>query len=703
MGQRVRWCIMLIMTILLLGSSFSYVQVQGKEQKQVILILINHLSFTDKNTYAKLPGFKGLESNGIKGAMNINSGGNRNEGNSYLSIGGGSHGIGTSQMGDSFLMKKSINKDNQIYFQDINDLLRVEQKFPFKIGALGETLKQNHLISKVYGNNDIDRKVRYAPLITMDENGITYGDVGENVLEKYNSRPFHIRTNYHYLNTQLEQEINNGTALVVLDLGDLYRIDKVKKNMTDVEKENIRMITLKEIGEFVDNVLSSLKDNQTLIVASPMVGDEAKRKGYLLAPIWIYNKNLSGNILSSGTTRRDGIITNIDLAPTILSMLNVEEHPKEMIGTKIKGVYSYIKLDEEIKHISSIFNLRASVLYPYVMWQIIIMLISIFIWIKNAKRITQWIAVLLLSLLYLPLLLLYTSFWTPNTHIIYLGFILVSSIILGWLTNKLKPAFNFLIIGFVTFSSISIDILLGGELMKRSFLGYDPIIGARYYGIGNEYMGVYLGAVILFTSTLLQLRKNKFNYLLTAISYGLVIIILMLPILGTNFGGAISAIVALGITYFYLINIKWNKNRILLYTLVLVAGIGLVVVFNYYAPAEKQSHIGRALNQLFSGDMDTIFQTIKRKLSMNWKLLQVSSWGRIVITSIFVISLLSLKNSFKKLRNQYLDLFKGFLGIIIGAFVSLIVNDSGVVAAATMIIYVAVPILYLALIKQQES
>ena len=37
-----------------------------------------------------------------------------------------------------------------------------------------------------------------------------------------------------------------------------------------------------------------------------------------------------------------------------------------------------------------------------------------------------------------------------------------------------------------TAALIVLDIATGGSMIRNSVLGYDPIIGARYYGIGNE-------------------------------------------------------------------------------------------------------------------------------------------------------------------------------------------------------------------------
>lgn len=147
------------MTVLLLGSSFSYAQ--GESKRQVILIVINQLSFADNQIYGNVSGFIELEKQGLKGAMNINSGGSRTDANSYLSIAGGSRGNGIKEMGSSYLANEVVNLSQnitagEIYKQQTGKELLGEdtviylpierlsqtnnQKFPFKIGALGITL-----------------------------------------------------------------------------------------------------------------------------------------------------------------------------------------------------------------------------------------------------------------------------------------------------------------------------------------------------------------------------------------------------------------------------------------------------------------------------------------------------------------------------------------------------------------------------------
>ena len=50
--------------------------------------------------------------------------------------------------------------------------------------------------------------------------------------------------------------------------------------------------------------------------------------------------------------------------------------------------------------------------------------------------------------------------------------------------------------------SLLIDMLTGSHLMQRNLLGYSAIEGARYYGIGNEAMGVLIGALLVLAARL---------------------------------------------------------------------------------------------------------------------------------------------------------------------------------------------------------
>ncbi|CFJ41891.1 Uncharacterised protein [Mycobacterium tuberculosis] len=90
---------------------------------------------------------------------------------------------------------------------------------------------------------------------------------------------------------------------------------------------------------------------------------------------------------------------------------------------------------------------------------------------------------------------------------------------------------------------------------------------------------------------------------------------------------------------------------------------------------------------------------VERKLEMNIRLIRVSIWSKVFVVSLIVLGLLSLKND-RFLRHLALDypyLVKGFAGVIAGSLAGLVLNDSGIVTAATCIMFLVVPALYAAL------
>ena len=55
-----------------------------------------------------------------------------------------------------------------------------------------------------------------------------------------------------------------------------------------------------------------------------------------------------------------------------------------------------------------------------------------------------------------------------------------------------------------------LDVLTGSSLIRLSPLGYDVMLGARFYGIGNEYMGILVGSSLLAALSIRD-RQTRFG------------------------------------------------------------------------------------------------------------------------------------------------------------------------------------------------
>ena len=102
---------------------------------------------------------------------------------------------------------------------------------------------------------------------------------------------------------------------------------------------------------------------------------------------------------------------------------------------------------------------------------------------------------------------------------------------------------------------LTMDIISGAGLIKMSFLGYDPIIGARYYGVGNEFMGILIGASMVFATAILD--RYKVNKGLSISVFMIVTIAIGFPKFGANVGGTIAATFA-----FMFVTLKIFNSRL---------------------------------------------------------------------------------------------------------------------------------------------
>jgi hypothetical protein len=241
-------------------------------------------------------------------------------------------------------------------------------------------------------------------------------------------------------------------------------------------------------------------------------------------------------------------------------------------------------------------------------------------------------------------------------------------------------------------------------MIKSSVLGYDPMAGARYYGVGNEYMGIIIGCSILVCSVVYQMWPKKLVLWGIGIFLAVQALLISAPGLGANTDGVLTAPAAFLVTLMLMSDIRVSlRNVVIMVSLVGVAVLGLAA-FDLNRPPELQSHIGRAANQVLAGGWREALTIITRKASMNFKLMRYTVWSKVFLAMLAALVILIYRpvGAMSRIKSDYPRLFQGFSGILVGAVVGLIVNDSGIVAAATTSIYMIAPVLLLILSQDDE-
>ena len=271
-------------------------------------------------------------------------------------------------------------------------------------GSLGSALQHANRSVAVLGNSDVlGERRRYATLLVMDRDGtIPRGDVGRGSLIEDDAFPGGMRTDYQGLAERLGQLLGGGGAgemggapssdagesvdVVVVDLGDLARLEAMESYLSPERAVHLRTTTLERIASFVSALLdgelsgtrglSPAARERVIYLVSPSPSTMFGRGGTLITPVFRWELGSGGQIgsggeavgvLTSPTTRRDGIVTNSDFLPSILADLGISSQ-SGAVGRRWRAAQhpdSLAALMSRYQEIKNVHRQRLPVIQPY--------------------------------------------------------------------------------------------------------------------------------------------------------------------------------------------------------------------------------------------------------------------------------------------------------------------------------------------------
>ncbi|MGL5329720.1 MAG: hypothetical protein ACRDD7_10650 [Peptostreptococcaceae bacterium] len=705
----------LVMTIMILVSmmpSDSFAQ----ENKKTIFINMNRTSLSDMQEIPYLK--EELSKRGYVGLMNIKGDRGTDDKKSYASIGAGRRAnvaeekyINFEELTDSSgeMYESAVGqKPKAINDLTINTSLNESKKGEYGavLGSLGQTLSDNKIKSAVLGNSDMiikDEliKHRFIGLVAMDNYGrIPAGNISDiNINDP--SMPFGIRTDYKKLLDETNKYYKESDVLFI-ELGDTFRLDNYKINLNPTTYQSMKSEIYANISEYLEAVFKMIGKDDVVYITSafPSKADYNSKKR--LSPVIKFVDEGKG-VLQSSTTRRKGIVANLDLGADILNEYELSN--EYMVGRVLKPIAEEDNLgflSHELDKIVSISKVRSDIVNSFVIiiavsW--IIAMIAVFLRkkIPHNEKVFKILKELIKLGIIMPLAFLLapiTNYRTENNIIISILAITLGLYILGKVLFK-DDIKNMGFFALITIILIAIDSVFGTYLMQNNIMSYDPMAGARYYGIGNEYEGVTIASAIFAFAVLLE--NKKIPKWIAVISLIIILITSAYPSMGANVGGAISEVVAYLLFAMLIFNVRLDFKKVIILGISAVGVVGLFALLDIVTGS--QSHLGMFVQQILVEGPGTVIATFARKIQMNIQLAQSSVWINILLAGIAIIGTLIFKPSkhFSKISAKYPMIFKGFIASMVGCVVTLLVNDSGIVAASTASIYILIPIIIISI------
>lgn len=700
----------------------------AKNKGKVILIDLNRTNYDNFKNIKFLA--NKLENSGYLGMMNIRGDKGYDDRRNYASMGATGRvnilpetPVDFSQLEGKNLYKfatgQSPKKINLLSINDLDQYNQSNGEFKSKMGYLGDTLSTNGKKIGVLGNSDYYDMVtgheirnRDFALMVMDSRGrIEEGNV-DFINKKDQSFPFGISTDYNKLKDETKKYYAK-TDLLMVNLGDTFRLDEYKVNLNSKTYARMKYRVYNQVSDYLEYVFKMAGKNDTIYILGSFPSKLDYANNRRLAPLVRFDMSESGKgLLLSSTTRRAGVFANLDLGVDILNRFGLKN--KEMVGRQLTNKTMDNRDDymaKEYKKIVAISSIRMTIINIYVaVISVSWILGALALWQrdklpkKHKKKILNFLKEMVKLGLIMPLAFLSAPILRPGSQAQVTLSIVFMTVLLYILGSRIFKNDDLKQVGFYSILMILlivVDSVISTPLMQSNIMSYDPMIGARYYGIGNEYEGATIGSAILGVAILLEYKKIPKSWV--AIFLFIVLITSAYPSMGANVGGAISESIAY-IAFFLLIcgvKIDFKKS-------VLVVAIAALLVA-VFATADIMlgmgSHLGNFVGQVFRNGPMEIVTVFARKIDMNIQLAQTTVWVNILLVGLLILGFTIFRPNrhFSYMKERYKIVYDGYLAIIVGCIVTLLVNDSGIIAAATDSIYLLIPVIIILINKFNQK
>ena len=320
-----------------------------------------------------------------------------------------------------------------------------------------------------------------------------------------------------------------------------------------------------------------------------------------------------GTTLYSDSTRTEGLVSSTDIAPTVLERLGIDV-PEDMSGKPIeaRGDATPADLSELRNRLTDLGPRRWAVIW---LGLIGVVLLAGAVGVVARRPAVARARALLLAAMWLPSVLLLTAALAPSAPVEGL-IVAAGCAVLALATDRIRPWPRALAVPAAVAVLLHVaDLALGSDLVQRSLLGPNPVLGSRFFGAGNE-LEIALAAVGLLglggALATASVARRVWGF---AIGGGVLAFTMAWGRLGADVG-AVPTVVA-GATVAALVaagSIAW-RTRIAILLVAPVAGLAALALLDLVTGGD--AHFSRSV--LEAGGLDEIADIAERRVRLSYR------------------------------------------------------------------------------------
>jgi hypothetical protein len=463
---------------------------------------------------------------------------------------------------------------------------------------------------------------------------------------------------------------------------------------------------LAAVDQRVGQVVAAARSGADVMVVS--LADAGRRPG--LRVVLAAGKDFGPGMLYSPSTRQPGLVQLDDITATILAHTGVAV-PAEVSGSPLRRspAANNSEVLAQHRHANLVdYDLSSRsvqrVVYPFFVTWVALMLagltvLAVTFWrrlgsegLRESMR--MWVRKGLVvfaavpAATYLANIVPWWRFAWPGAALVlatamWTGLLGVIALRGGWRRSPMGPVAA---VAAMTFVVLTADVMNGSRLQVASLLGLNPIVGGRYFGLGNVAFALFAAATFLVaiavSSRLVRVGHPRLAALAVTIVGAIAIVVIAMPAWGSKVGGPPALVPGLAVLVLSILQVRLSWRKVLLIgasTSVLVLTLALL---DWLRPKESRSHLGRFVQSVIDGGAGDI---VNRKLAQNLDtLIHTTVFAYLVPLLLIALAYAlahpgsRLARPMKPLLERVETLRAGLIGLTVTMVVGLFVNDTGV-------------------------
>jgi len=499
-------------------------------------------------------------------------------------------------------------------------------------------------------------------------------------------------------------------GVLLIQVGSTVAADEEAPYSTPAAVRRATAAALDQAGAMLQRTLASSQAGRVLVlVVTPQpsfemdqVGDETT--GIVMAagpPGRLLRANGPLRTVTSDSTRQDGLVSNVDVAPTVLSFFGVDL-PAEMTGRPVRVTEHGDPLALHRRHLEQR-RIRIPVQTGEVVYVALVgtlLILSLLAMGAGARIQGGGGAILrhaMLAATSLMLVVAVSGLLPRLTYPVVVPFLILGTAGLTWLAVRSgwRGAVGpFAVVGALSVAFLLVDGLFGLRAFRTPLLGATMFDGVRFYGLPNAFIAFVLGSALFVAAEL-----PAFSGAVVLFGAGL---FTGLPALGANVGGAVTLFAAAGT--WWAVRAPWeragSRDRLVragVAVAIPLAGTVLVLLLNRFLPGAP-THAGRFAERT-GGHAGSFLSEVWHRLSVGGGQLRdhPSGWLPVVGLPIILALVLWLPAPIRLGFDRWPAWRPVVVAASVAGIVAFLANDTGVAAAAPVFLYALTGLAYPAL------